>query len=125
MKNQGSMADLPLDNNALACTYAALILHDEGLEIDASKILKLTQAAEVEVEGFWPGLFAKTLARQDMNKLLTTISGGGPAGGGGGGGGGGAAAPAAGGGAAPAKEEKKKAEPEPEEDEDMGFSLFD
>merc|ERR1711966_144045 len=92
----GSIRNMALDNNALACTYAALILHDEGLEITADKINKLTEAAEVEVEGFWPGLFAKTLGKQDVNKLLTTIA----SSGGGGGGGGGAAAPA--GGAAPA-----------------------
>mmetsp|Transcript_2693 Transcript_2693/g.5465 ORF Transcript_2693/g.5465 Transcript_2693/m.5465 type:complete len:117 (-) Transcript_2693:52-402(-) len=114
---------LPVDNNVLACTYAALILHDENLEIETSKINAIIKEAGVEVEGFWPGLFCSTLKKQDINKLLTTISSGG--GGGGGGGGGDAAAPA-GGDAAPAGGGKKKEpEPEPEEDADMGFSLFD
>eukprot|EP00993_Chasmostoma_nieuportense_P005423 NODE_6048_length_578_cov_407.917960_g5883_i0.p2 GENE.NODE_6048_length_578_cov_407.917960_g5883_i0~~NODE_6048_length_578_cov_407.917960_g5883_i0.p2 ORF type:complete len:112 (+),score=34.41 NODE_6048_length_578_cov_407.917960_g5883_i0:79-414(+) len=105
----------------LACTYACLLLQDDELAITADSIQAVLDAANVTVEPFYPGLFAKFLQTTDINSLLSNI-------GTGGGGGGGAAAPAAAGGAAPAaeakKEEKKKEESE-EEDDDMGFGLFD
>lgn len=46
----------------LACTYAALILHDEGVEITQDKIAAIVQAAGVQIEGYYPMLFAKYLA---------------------------------------------------------------
>lgn len=76
----------------------------------------------MEVEPYWPGLFAKALEGVNPKDLITNIgSGVGSAG---------AAAPAAAaaGGAAPAekKESKKKVESEPEmSDDDMGFGLFE
>eukprot|EP01025_Chloroclados_australasicus_P018419 TRINITY_DN19645_c0_g1_i1.p3 TRINITY_DN19645_c0_g1~~TRINITY_DN19645_c0_g1_i1.p3 ORF type:complete len:116 (-),score=42.15 TRINITY_DN19645_c0_g1_i1:327-674(-) len=110
----------------LACTYAALILHDDGLEITAEQISELCKAANVTIEPYWPALFAKFFERQNMEDLIASV------GTGGGGGGGVVAAPAggaaAGGGAGAEekKEEEKKEESEEEEsDEDMGFSLFD
>lgn len=81
----------------------------------------MLKAANVEVEPYWPGLFAKALEGINVKDLITNI------------GSGAGAAPAAGGaapaGAAPAaaeakKEEKKEEEPE-ESDDDMGFALFD
>lgn len=78
------------------------------------------KAANVEVEPYWPGLFAKALEGVNVKDLITNIGsgvGGAPA----------AAAPA-GGEAAPAaeakKEEKKESEPE-ESDDDLGFALFE
>ena len=115
----------------LACTYAALILHDEGLAVTADKINTIIKAAGVAVQPFWPSLFEKTLSGKNLDDLLLNV---------GGGGGGAAAAPAAGGAAsAPAggkkdegkgkkeekKEEKKAPEPEPAEEEELGLSLFD
>lgn len=80
------------------------------------------KAANVDVEPYWPGLFAKALEGVNVRDLITNIGSGvgaAPAGG---------AAPAAvAGGAAPAAEEKKeeKKEEEPEEsDDDMGFGMF-
>mmetsp|Transcript_78842 Transcript_78842/g.115467 ORF Transcript_78842/g.115467 Transcript_78842/m.115467 type:complete len:116 (-) Transcript_78842:100-447(-) len=113
---------LALDENTLACTYATLILHDDGLPITDVNISKLIEASGVEVASFWPKLFVGAMAAEDMNKLICSLPSGG--------GGGGDAAPAAAAVAAPAaggakKEEKKKAAPPPEEEEDMGFSLFD
>ena len=70
-----------------ACTFAALLLHDEGLEITAEKIKKLVDASNNKVEGFWPGLFAKALSGRNIADLLS--GGGAPA-----------PAPAAGAGAA-------------------------
>jgi|UniRef100_A0A7S4LD12 large subunit ribosomal protein LP1 len=105
-------------NSELACTYAALILHDEGVEITQDKLKAIIAAAGVEIESYYPMMFAKYLDGKDLGSMLTVSSGGG----------GGGAAPAAGGGAAPAAEEKKeekKVVEEEEEDDDMGFGLFD
>ncbi|GMH38613.1 hypothetical protein BSKO_06497 [Bryopsis sp. KO-2023] len=106
----------------LACTYAALILHDDGLEISADNLLTLTKSAGIEVEPYWPGLFAKLFQSKDLGDLITNVGAGGgggaPAAAGGGGGGGG-------GGGAAEEDKKEESEAEEEEDEDMGFSLFD
>jgi large subunit ribosomal protein LP1 len=37
------------ERSQLACTYAALILHDEGVEVTADKMEKLIKAAGVQV----------------------------------------------------------------------------
>merc|ERR1712216_396528 len=93
----------------LACTYAALILHDDGIAITADKIATIVKAAGVEMEPYWPTLFAKLLERKSIEDLITNVGGGG-------------AAPAA---AAAAAEEEKEESEEEESDDDMGFSLFD
>ncbi|CAI9772037.1 unnamed protein product [Fraxinus pennsylvanica] len=107
----------------LACTYACLILHDDGIPVTAEKISTLVKAANVSVESYWASLFAKLCEKRNIEDLITNV----------GAGGGGAAvavaAPAGGAGAtaaaaAPAVEEKKE-EPKEESDDDMGFSLFD
>merc|ERR1712028_81800 len=89
-----------MSTSQLACTYAALILHDDEMAITAENIKTLVNAANVEVETYWPGLFAKALDGKDINDLLTTVSSGG--------GGGAAADGGAEAGAAAAVEEKKK-----------------
>lgn len=79
------------------------------------------KAANVEVEPYWPGLFAKALEGVNIKELITNIGSGvgaAPVGA--------AAAPAADApAAAPAKEEKKKEEEPEESDDDMGLGLFD
>ena len=112
----------------IACVYAALILHDEGLEISAENISKILKASNVTVEAYWPTLFAKLCKGKDMGAMLTAVGSGG--GGGGGGGGGAAPAAAAPAAAAPAaaggKPAAKAKEPEPEEEEEAaGFDRFD
>ncbi|CAN6861151.1 unnamed protein product [Brassica oleracea] len=107
----------------LACSYAVMILEDEGISITSDKIATLVKAAGVEIESYWPMLFAKMAEKRNVTDLIMTVG----AGGGGGGAPVAAAAPAAGGGAAaaaPAKEEKKD-EPAEESDGDLGFGLFD
>ncbi|KAK7350946.1 hypothetical protein VNO77_10018 [Canavalia gladiata] len=110
-------------SSEVACTLAALILHDEDIQITADKINTLVKAANVSVESYWPSLFAKLAQNRNIDDLVFNC---GAAGGGAvaasapaaaaGGGGGAAAAPAA---------EEKKEEPKEESDDDMGFSLFD
>ncbi|EDO40097.1 predicted protein [Nematostella vectensis] len=104
----------------LACVYSALILHDDDVAITADKIETLVKAAKINVEPFWPGLFAKALQGHNIADLI--LSAGAP-----GAGGAVAAAPAAGGEAKAEekKEEAKKEESEEESDDDMGFGLFD
>lgn len=100
-----------------ACTYAACILHDDGVEVTADNIKAILSAANVTVESYWPMLFAKLLEKKSLDDFISNV-GAAPAAGAV------AAAPAAGGdGGAAAKEEEKKEEES--EDEDMGFSLFD
>merc|ERR1711915_65784 len=105
----------------LACTYAALILNDDDVEITGDKITAILKAANVDFEPFWPSLFAGALKDCDVRSLITNIGSGvgsGPAAGG---------AAAAGGDAAAAEapKEEAKAESSSEEDDDMGFGLFD
>ncbi len=107
----------------LLCTYAALILHDDGQEVNAQKIGWLIKGADCSVEAFWPMLFAKCVKNVGMDGLVKMM------GGGGGGGAVAAAAPAAGGAAAAAAggkgAEKKKAVVEEEEEEAApDFDLF-
>ncbi|XP_043839327.1 60S acidic ribosomal protein P1-like [Dromiciops gliroides] len=103
----------------LTCIYSALILHNNEVPVTEDKMNALIKAAGVNVEPFWPGLFAKALNNVNIASLICNVGVGGPA-------------PAAG-GAAPAstvapaeekKEEAKKEKPE-ESDDDMGFGLFD
>merc|ERR1711885_123854 len=50
----------------LACTYAALILNDDDCEITGDKIATILKAASVDVEPFWPSLFAGALKDVDV-----------------------------------------------------------
>ena len=53
-------------NQELACIYAALVLQDDEVAITGDKIATLLKAAKVEVEPYWPGLFAKALEGVDV-----------------------------------------------------------
>lgn len=91
--------------------------------LQGEKIQTILKAANVDVDPYWPGLFAKALDGVNIKELITNIGSGvgaAPAGGAGAA----AAAPAAA-AAAPAKEEKKKEEEPEESDDDMGLGLFD
>ncbi|KAJ8903211.1 hypothetical protein NDN08_004321 [Rhodosorus marinus] len=105
-----------------ACVYAALILHDDGVEISSDNINSLVKAAGVEVEPYWPSLFSKLLEKVTVGDLISGMTAapvvaaapvaGAPA-----------AAAAAGGGDAPAAADEAAKEEE-EEDEDMGMDMF-
>ncbi|KAH0519412.1 60S acidic ribosomal protein P1 [Microtus ochrogaster] len=43
----------------LTCIYSTFILHDEEVTVKEDKINARIKAAGVNVEPFWPGLFAK------------------------------------------------------------------
>ena len=105
-----------MSNAELACSYAALLLHDDGIEITADKIQAVLTAADVRVDSYWPGLFATFAQSANIDDLLNSVGSApaaAPAAAGG-------AAPAAGGAAAAPKEEAKE-----ESDDDMGLDLFD
>lgn len=61
----------------LACTYAALILHDDGLEITADNINTILKAANITVEPYWPSLFVKLFAKKSIGDLITNVGAGG------------------------------------------------
>merc|ERR1712137_1028692 len=110
-----SSADMPAPTAAereeLAITYAALILHDDGLPITEANLNAILGAANIKfVAAYWPRIFAKPLEGKDSQTLDDIIMGGGAA-----------PAGAAAGAVAPAEEEKKVEEEEEESDEDMGF----
>ncbi|ETN65368.1 acidic ribosomal protein P1 [Anopheles darlingi] len=100
---------MALNKAELACVYSALILVDDDVAVTDEKISTILKAAGVDIEPYWPGLFAKALEGIDVKSLITSIGSGVGSGAGG-------AAPAA----AEKKEEKKEEEPE-ESDDDMGF----
>merc|ERR1711998_161113 len=93
----------------LCVSYAALMLHDDGLDIAAEKLTKIIKASGNSVEPYWPMLFAKALKGQDVGALLSNIGSAGPA-----------AGPAAAAADAPVAEEKKEEKKEEAEDVDMG-----
>ena len=64
---------MSMSTSEAACVYAALILHDDGVEITADKISALISAADIEVEPIWPTLFAKALAGKDIGSFLFNI----------------------------------------------------
>nr|XP_048294320.1 60S acidic ribosomal protein P1-like isoform X1 [Myodes glareolus] len=95
----------------LACIYSTLILHADDVKVTEDKINALIKAVGVNVEPFWPGLFAKALANVNIGSLMCNLGAGGPA-------------PSTAAALAEKKVEAKKEESE-ESDDDMVFGLFD
>ena len=99
------------EHDELCCSYAALMLHDDGIEMTAEKLEKVIKASGNTVEPYWPMLFTKALKGANIGDMLTNIAAAAPAAGG--------AGPAAA-GAAAAEEAPKEEVKEEEEDVDMG-----
>lgn len=60
----------PQEIAQLACTYAALVLHDDGQDITADKISTLVKAAGVKIESYWPKMFAKAISGQNLSNFF-------------------------------------------------------
>ncbi|MBA0854139.1 hypothetical protein Goshw_026485, partial [Gossypium schwendimanii] len=64
------------------CSYAALILYNDGIPITVSfmlfaeKIATIVKATNVSVESYWPSLFAKLLEKCNIEDLITNVSAG-------------------------------------------------
>jgi len=108
-------------NAQLACTYAAIILYDDDLEVSAENLNKLLEASGVKVEKFWPKLFADMIKETPVNKLLGLACQGG---GGAAVSAGGAAASTATGEAAPAEAAKEDKDEEEQESSKSAVGLF-
>eukprot|EP01090_Pellita_catalonica_P003238 TRINITY_DN1289_c0_g2_i1.p1 TRINITY_DN1289_c0_g2~~TRINITY_DN1289_c0_g2_i1.p1 ORF type:complete len:132 (-),score=56.81 TRINITY_DN1289_c0_g2_i1:257-652(-) len=96
------------EKDALACSYASLILYDDNLDVSADNIKKVTAAAGLSVPDYYFALWEKGLAIRSVDDIISNAGSvsAAPAGG--------AAAPA-GGAAAPAAEEKKEEAEDAEE----------
>merc|ERR1712167_408964 len=97
------------EHDELCCSYAALMLHDDGVEITAEKLTKVIKDSGNTVEPYWPMLFAKALKSANVDDLLTNVATAGPA-----------AGPAAAGGAAPVEAKVEEKKEEAVEEVDMG-----
>merc|ERR1711879_853205 len=65
----------PAEKEELAMSYAALILHDDGLPITEENLGKILAAANVKVQPFWPRVFAKILDGKDADTINDIIMG--------------------------------------------------
>ena len=67
----------------LACSYAALILHDAGMKVDEASIKKVVEAANVKTEPYWPMLYTSILKDKGLDQEIIMKPGGSGSGGGG------------------------------------------
>merc|ERR1712023_332235 len=67
------------EKDELCCSYAALMLHDDGVEITAEKLNKIIKASGNEVEPYWPMLFTKALKSANIGDMLSNVAAAGPA----------------------------------------------
>jgi len=100
----------------LATALAILALYDGEAEISSNQINTLLEAANIEVEAFYPIIFANFLS--SPQKIIDLICSPGGVGGGGGG-----AVAAAGGAEAAAEEAPKEEVKEEEEEMDLGGGM--
>ncbi|XP_051210677.1 large ribosomal subunit protein P1-like isoform X1 [Lolium perenne] len=65
-----------MSSSEVACTLAALILHDDGISITSEKIATVVKAAGIKVEAYWPALFAKLLQTRSVDDLILSVGSG-------------------------------------------------
>jgi len=94
----------------MACTFAALMLHDDRTEVNAGSLQKVIDAAGISVAAYWPMLFANALSGKDIGSFLSVSSGSAPVQSSGG----------ATGGNAPVEAKVEEVVEEEEEDMDLG-----
>merc|ERR1711988_1455435 len=70
-------ADRMASKGEQGCSYAAMILKDEDMAITEESMKSLLNAANVDYDSYWPGLFVKALNNQDLDKLICQPSSGG------------------------------------------------
>ena len=67
------------NRDQLACTLAALILHDEGSDVNSESLSKVLKQANVNVAPYWPMLLGKALEGKNVGDFLKVSGGSGPA----------------------------------------------
>eukprot|EP00249_Psilotum_nudum_P033587 c51003_g1_i1 orf=70-333(+) len=63
------------DKEQLACTYAALILQDDNLEVSAENISAIVKEANITVNPYFPKLWAKVLKGRSVGDLISSAGG--------------------------------------------------
>merc|ERR1712125_68882 len=58
----------------MACTFAALMMYDDGVELSSASLKKVVDASGVKVAPYWPMLFAQALQGQDIGSFLAVSS---------------------------------------------------
>ena len=62
------------EHDELCCVYAALLLHDDNVEITADKLNKVITASGNSVEGYYPEFFEKYFQSVNLKTLLESVS---------------------------------------------------
>ena len=62
------------EHDELCCVYAALLLHDDNVEITADKLNKVISASGNAVEGYYPEFFEKYFQSVNLKTLLESVS---------------------------------------------------
>merc|ERR1719424_1271318 len=53
-----------------ACSYAALVCFDVGVDINEENINKLLEGAKLKVKKYWPELFCKLIKSKGLTELI-------------------------------------------------------
>jgi large subunit ribosomal protein LP1 len=62
------------EHDELSCVYAALLLHDDNVEITADKLSKVISASGNTVESYYPEFFEKYFKSVNLKTLLENVS---------------------------------------------------
>jgi large subunit ribosomal protein LP1 len=62
------------EHDELCCVYAALLLHDDNVEITADKLNKVISASGNTVESYYPEFFEKYFKNANLKTLLENVS---------------------------------------------------
>ena len=62
------------EHDELCCVYAALLLHDDNVEVTADKLNKVITASGNSVEAYYPEFFEKYFQSVNLKTLLENVS---------------------------------------------------